>query len=159
MAQTRHVTQQQGLARRGIGSGNHRLRGNHCSDARYHHHRQSRPGGEEPEKWILNSRRIELQQGALAEIVEDQGGQHQKIPGHADGSHTKMTHVGVERLRPGDGEDYSAQDHQATDAVYSEKMQGVPRVERKQYLRISADPGQSGAEKSRNHTSMLGPKR
>lgn len=48
-------------------------------------------------------------QGALPEVVQDARGQNGEQPRQGDRPSTEMSHVGVERLGTGDGEDHGGQ--------------------------------------------------
>ncbi len=50
-----------------------------------------------------------------------------------------MAHVGVKRLRPGDGEEHRAQHDKADDAVAEQKLQAVDRIEGEQNARRIMD--------------------
>ena len=58
--------------------------------------------------------RASRQQGGLAEVVEQQGGEHQAVPGELDRSATEVAHVGVEGL--------AARHHQEDRAQREERL-------------------------------------
>jgi hypothetical protein len=71
--------------------------------------------------------RVNQDQRALAEIVQQQGGQHIPQPGEADRAGAKMAHVGIQRLRSGDGEHDRAEGDEGEQLVLHQHHNGVAR--------------------------------
>src|SRR6202162_329062 len=61
--------------------------------------------GREKIEWIDRARRVSQDQRALPEGVSQQRRQYQQEPGKPDRPLAEMSHVGIERLGSGDGED------------------------------------------------------
>src|ERR1019366_9333129 len=98
---------------------------------------------------------------ALAEVVRDQGRPDDGEPREANGARPEVTHVGVERLAAGDGEDDRPEDERAMEAVRLEEAHGVRRVQGREDGRVvgdveRAEPGDRG-EPERHHGPEHGP--
>ena len=90
----------------------------------------------------------------MAEIVHCERRQHEGEPGGLDRLAAEMAEVGVERLRPGHGQEHGAERDQADLAVAREEFDAIGRVERQQDSRIGADlkePGQCDGEEPDHH--------
>ena len=83
---------------------------------------------------------IAQQQRALSQIIEHEGGQHEREPREPDGLLAEVSHVGVERLSARHDEKHRAEHRKAGEAVALEEPQCVPRVDGGQHLRRPADP-------------------
>ena len=75
------------------------------------------------------------QQRALAEIVEQQGGQDEGEPDLADRLAAEVPQVRVQRLAAGGDEKHGVEDEVPGPAVVEEELNGVPGIDRQQYLR------------------------
>ena len=84
--------------------------------------------------------RIEQQQRALAEVVQDQRRQHEREPGEADRMLAEMTHVRVQRFAAGDDEEDGAEHREPGEAVVAEEAERVPRIEGAEHRRRAHDP-------------------
>ena len=73
--------------------------------------------------------RIFEQQRGLSGVAEQQGGQHDDIPGDAYRIAAEMAHVGIERLAAGDGEEHAAEHDETLPSVLRQKADGVPRID------------------------------
>ena len=85
------------------------------------------------------------EQSALAEVVQQERGQHDREPGDPDGPTAEVAHVRVERLAAGDHQEHRAQDQEAVDPVLRKEADGMPRVDGRQDLgraRERGDPEQ-----------------
>ena len=69
------------------------------------------------------------QQSCLPGVAEQQRGQDDRIPGEADGPPPDMSHVGVERLGPGDGQEDAAEHDEALPVMGRQEPEGVKRVD------------------------------
>lgn len=123
-------------------AGDHRLRGHHGGDRRDHDHavgEEHVPTDEGEER--VPAYRVSLldQDGALAEVVDEERGEHDGVPRPADGRATEVTHVGEESLAAGDAEDHRPQEQEAVHAVALEEPNGVDGVDGTQDLRVADD--------------------
>src|SRR5450759_3705673 len=99
--------------------------------------------GRQQEERIDRARRVPQDQRALAEIVRQQRRQHQEEPGEADRPLAEVSHVGVERLRSGDGQDHGSEENESGVPMPNEKLQAVQRIRRGEDLRGLQNFGQS----------------
>jgi hypothetical protein len=83
--------------------------------------------------------RLREHEGALAEVVEQQGGEREPEPGEADRPAAEMAEVGVERLGAGDSQHHAAQHEKRRPAVLPEELHGVPRIERREDRWVPGD--------------------
>jgi len=83
--------------------------------------RQERPAGRERVEGVCGRRGLLQEQGALAEVVHQEGGKDDGVPAEPDRRLTEMAEVGVQRLRTGDGEDDRAEGEEADEPVFHEK--------------------------------------
>ena len=106
---------------------------------------------------MLEGPGLSQEQCALAEVVEDQRGQHQAEPGETDRGAAEVAHVGVERFRPGDSEHDGAQGDKGLPTVVPEQADGVAGVKRREHARALDDlsePEQAqGGEPGQHHRS------
>ena len=87
--------------------------------------------GTEVEERVLDGVRMREQQRALAEVVEQQRRQHERVPGQPDRPPAEVAHVGVQRLAAGDGQhDRAPSDEEAVHAVLDHEGDRVVGVER-----------------------------
>src|SRR6185437_11718401 len=85
--------------------------------------------------------RLPEHEGALAEVVEQQGWQRDPEPREADRSPAEVTQVGVEGLGAGDGQHHAAQDEDYRAAVSPEEPNGMPRIELSEDFGLARDLG------------------
>ena len=69
----------------------------------------SQADGEQAEEWIVERRRVAHQERPLPHVVQRQRGQDHAGPGELDGPFAEVAQVGVQRFRPGEGQDDGAQ--------------------------------------------------
>ena len=81
------------------------------------------------------------QHGALTEIVEHQPGQHDLVPGPANGGDAKVAHIGVQGLDAGHHQDHRTQGDEPAGTVVDEELDAVPRVDRPQDRQLIGDVG------------------
>ncbi len=73
--------------------------------------------------------RLEQQQRALAQVVQDQRRQHQGEPRQTDGLPAEVSHVGIERFPAGDHQEDRPEHGEPDKAVVAEERDRVPRIE------------------------------
>ena len=78
---------------------------------------------------------IEQDKGSLAEIVEQQRGEHQGEPGKPDGKTPEMPHVGVKGLPAGHHQEDGPEDNETAPAVVDEEIDAMGRVDGGEDLR------------------------
>ena len=135
----RQIAELDRLLRDREGAGNDRLR---RDDGRGHgkeDQRQRRPLRGHPDQRVVERVRRRQQHGALPEVVEQQRRPDQQVPRDPDRYASEMTHVGIERLGAGDGQDDGAQRQHAVAALLHEEHDGVMRAERPQDRRVLED--------------------
>ncbi len=71
-------------------------------------------------------------EGPLAQVVQDQAGQHQEHPRRLDRPAAEVPHVRVEGFGPGDGQEHRAQHEEADHAVGQEELDPRPGAERQE---------------------------
>ena len=111
----------------------------------------SRKKGARMVAWVTD------QQRALAEIVESQRRQHHEQPGPGDRLPAEVTHIGIERLRAGDGEHDRGQCEEGDLEVPDDECQCVGRGECFQDLRMRDDAVTPHAPIAMNHATITGP--
>ena len=60
---------------------------------------------------------VDQQQRALAEVVQQERGQHEREPGEANRPLAEVAHVGVQRLAAGDRQEHRAEHREAVQPV------------------------------------------
>ena len=124
--QTWNEAQLDRLLRHRERAGDHRLRRDHRRRRRQQHQRQPPSvGGEHVERAFQRRPSDPRQQRTLPHIVHHQRGQHEEQPRYADRVASEMSHVGIERFRPGHRKDHR-----------SECEKGADRIEQKEFDRI-----------------------
>ena len=136
----RDVTQLDRLAGQGKRPGNYRLRCNHRGQRGQHHQRDQRPAGGQQIERVTRSVRVFEQQCALSKVVKRQRRQHQNEPRPCNRLATKVPHVGVQRLGPGQGQDHGAQNGHAHARVRHKKAHAPNRVQRVEHFRVLGYP-------------------
>ena len=71
--------------------------------------------------------RLGEQQGALAEVVEDQRRHHEAEPGEANRDAAEVAHVGVQRLAAGDGQHDRTEREEGQARMGDDEADGVGR--------------------------------
>ncbi len=99
--------------------------------------------GDQQKEGRAHGGRIADQQRPLAEIVERQRGQHQEEPGPGDRLPAEVTHIGIKRLRAGDGEHDRGQREEGDLEMPDDECQCVRRGECLEDLRMRDDAGDS----------------
>ena len=98
--------------------------------------RRDRPLGSHPVERALDRRRVADQQRGLAEVVQQQAGQHERVPDERDRLAAEVAHVGVQRLAAGDDEEDAAEGEERLAGCCGEEVDDVDRVDR-----AAAPPG------------------
>jgi hypothetical protein len=112
------------------GPGDHRLRRDHGGDHRQDQNRPVDRLRDHVEEGIRPGAGMGQHQRALAQVVEQQRRKHEAQPSRADRLLSEVTHVGIERLRPGDRQEDAAEDDEAQEAVLAKEDHAVVRQER-----------------------------
>ena len=102
--------------------------------------------------------RIEQQQRALAQIVQNECREHQRIPGKANGTTAEVPHVCIERFPTGDDEKHRAQHGEPDIAIGAEERDGVTRIERARTAGSRTIHTMPSTARTANQMSMIGPK-
>jgi len=87
--------------------------------------------------------RVDEEQGALAEIVEDQRRHDEAEPGNANREAAEVAHVGIQRFAAGHGEHHRAEGEEGEAGMFGDEHDGEQRVEGEQDSRIGDDLVQS----------------
>ncbi len=95
------------------------------------------PARHERVERIHGRRRSIEQEGALAEVVENQRRQHHGEPGEPDRALAEMAHIGVQSLAAGHDQHDRAQDEKAPQAIAEEEIDRMPRIDGGQHLRMA----------------------
>ena len=135
----RDVTQLHGLAGNRETTGDHRLRGDDRGRRGQYDHRHATPFGHADVEWIADRFRVFQDQRALPQVVQHQAGQHEPVPGQADGLGAEMAHVGVQRLATGDCQHDRAEDQDAVPVVLGEEVVCPPGIDGMQHFRFMQD--------------------
>jgi hypothetical protein len=117
----------------------HRLRGNHSGGRGQADERVYRPIRGEQKERVRYCRGIGEDEGALPEIVEEQGREHEPQPGSTDRDRAKMPHIGVERLRPGHCQHDRAEQQKGFFGVDADQVDRIDRIDRPQDRRVTGD--------------------
>jgi hypothetical protein len=96
---------------------NHCLAGNDRRGGGEDHQRQSQPERRQKEERIVQRVRVAQDQCPLAEVIQDQAGQHEESPGPLDRSTPEMAHIRIEGLGAGHGEHDRAQGDEGHQAM------------------------------------------
>ena len=92
------------LPRERKGAGDHGLARDDSGAGRKQHEGDDAPFRHEPEERVLDRFGMGEEQRALAEIVDDEGGEDEAEPGDADRTASEMPEIGIESLGTGHGE-------------------------------------------------------
>ena len=98
--------------------------------------RRGAPAGARAKKGLACSSGWVSAWGALAEIREGESGESREIPGPADGAAAEVSHVGVERLGAGDGENHGSEEGGGVARMPHQQSQAVKRIQRAQDRRF-----------------------
>ena len=85
------------------------LRGDHRRHGGERDQRVEERAGRQLVEGVLDGSRLAEHEGPLAEVVEEERGQHAPKPDEPDRPSPEVSHVRVERLRAGHGEDHRAE--------------------------------------------------
>ena len=121
----RTVAELHGLLRERERAGDESLRRDDRGDRREGDQRILERAGREQVERIDRARRVPQDQRALPEVVRQQRRQHQEEPGEADRPLAEVSHVGVERLGSGDGQDYGPEENESSVPMSKEKLHAV----------------------------------
>ena len=88
-AQSRQVAELPGLVGHGEGAADHRLRGDDGRHGGQEHHREPGPSRRQQEERVADAGRTAQDQGALAQVVQDAGGEHQQNQARRTGPRPK----------------------------------------------------------------------
>jgi hypothetical protein len=97
------------------------------------------PFREQQKERILQGLGIGDKQRPLAEIIDDQGRQHEKQPRGLNRPAAKMAEIVVEGLRPRDDKKYRAQRHQPDHAILDQERDPIGRIDRGKHTGIAGN--------------------
>ena len=121
---------------------------------------QLAPVGHEQEERAADVGRVVEDQRALPQVAEDARREDQEQPRAGDRRAPEMPHVGVQRLRAGDGEHDRGQREERDREVAEEEAQRVGRRERLEDLGVLGDAAARRRRRSTtNQTIITGPNR
>jgi len=83
--------------------------------------------------------RVREQERALAEVIEEEGREHDRVPGRPDGPSPKMPHIRVEGLAARHDEEDGPQHEEPLAAIVNKERDAVARVQREQDVRVRDD--------------------
>ena len=118
----RAVAELHSLLRERVGTGDQRLRGDHCGHRGKHDERVERPVRRHPIEGVIDRTRVVDEQRALPEVHEHEARQHQPVPAELDRATPEVAHVGVERLAADNDEDHCAEHEEPGRAVVGEEL-------------------------------------
>ena len=124
-------------------AGDDGLAGDDGGQGRQYHQRNDGPLRRQLEERIAVEGRILDQQGGLSSVAQQQGGQHDEIPGGAYRTAPEVAHVGIERLGAGDRQEHAAQHDETVQSLVREKVDGVARVDGQHDLGMPDDARQA----------------
>ena len=142
------VSQLNRLAGEGKGAGDHGLGGDDRGARGQDHHGDHGPVRNQGVERVVRLFRPDKQEGALAEIVQNQGRKGDQEPDQLDGPFAEMAHVCIDRLCPGNRQEDRAQDDEAVQPVFEKKTDPVPGKDGGQNLGVVDDLGNAEAGKS-----------
>ena len=108
-AQPRQVPEPPGLVRDRERAADDRLRGDDGRHGGQEHHREPGPYRGQQEERVADAGRVAQDQGALSQVIQDAGGEDDQKPGAPDRRAAEVSHVCVQRLGSGDGQDDGGQ--------------------------------------------------
>ena len=127
------------LSGQGIGSRDHRLRGNDCGHGGEDHHRVQSPFRGHVVERILYRVLVVQDQCALSKIIQQKGRQHVDKPGEPNRFLAEMSHVRIQRFGPGDGQHDGAEYEKTAGGIFSEEIDGITRREGGEDVRVLDD--------------------
>ena len=125
----REIAHLHGLGGERKRAGNEGLGGDDGRQGRQQDHGPKRPRRGEQKERVACGGRVAEHQGSLAQIVERERGQHEKIPGELDRDAPKMSHVGIERLPARYGQKNAADHDHGTGAMQPKIVDSHQRIE------------------------------
>src|SRR5581483_5145270 len=93
------------------------------------HHGGEHPTGVEQEERAIDGMRVGEEEGALAEIIDGEGGKADGKPGHLDRAPAEMAEIGVKRFRAGHHKEHGAESEKPDQAVGEKEAHPVQRIE------------------------------
>ncbi len=75
----------------------------------------------------------------MPKIVQDQPGEDDGKPGHADRLAAEMAHVGIERLAAGHRQEDAAEDEQRQEGPFDQHAGAIGRIEGEEDLQVVED--------------------
>ena len=150
--EARAVAELNRLPRQRERAGDQRLRRDDRGGGGEADQREAAPSRRQQEERLLGGRRVAQQQRALAEVVQEQRGQHEREPGQPDRPLAEMAHVRVQRFAAGDDEEHGAEHGEAVPAVLAKERDGVSRIDRREHDRCRTSQLMPSAAIMRNQT-------
>ena len=92
---------------------------------------------------VVGDGRTVEQARTLAEIVQQQAGEDERVPGKLDRPAPEMPHIGKERLDACDGKHHRPEDEDHPDAVGVKKLHGVEGIDRPNHDGMGDNPDQT----------------
>ena len=92
----------------------------------------------------------------LSEVVEQEAGQHQPVPGDLYCSSPEVAHVGIERLAAGDDEEDGTESKECSPRMIDEEIDRVGRRHRTKHGWMNQDLAKPSAPSTVNQTTMIG---
>ena len=154
--QARQVVELHRLHGEREGARDQRLRGDHGRHRRQDRQRRDRPVGSHlvERDAVADLVAVPLgDQRRLAEVVEHETGQHERVPGDRDRLAPEVPHVGVQRLATGHDEEDRAEGDEALPRFGDEEVDGVLRIDRLEHLRMTCDLVHAERRRSRRTTT------
>ena len=108
---------------------------------------RQQPAGRHQVERVGDRARILQQQRALAEVVQHQRGQHDHEPAAPDRRAAEVTHVGIQRLAAGHGEEDRREHDESGPAVVREELHRVQRIDREHDIGLGDDPAHAEQRK------------
>ena len=103
------------------------------------HHREPGPPRSQQEERVADAGRVAQDQGALAQVIQDAGGEDDQQPGAPDRRAAEVSHVRVQRLGSGDGQDDGGQGEERGVEVAEQEADRVAGRQRLQDHRVRGD--------------------
>ena len=141
-AQARAVAKLHCLPGQGEGAGDQGLRGDDRCRGREHDQRQRRPAWRQHEERLGGGAAVREQERPLAEVVDEQRGEHEREPRESDRALAEVAHVGIQRLAAGHHEKDRTKHGEAVPAVVGEEPDSVARIDRREHGGVRGDPPQ-----------------
>ena len=131
----RQLAQLHRLAGDGKDAADHRLAGDDGGHRGQRHHRVMRPAWHHGVEQEARGGWPRQQQRALAEIIQQQGGQREIEPGPANGAGPEMAHIGIQRLAARHRQHHRTQRHKSRPGLAQEQAHAIHRIDGAQDLR------------------------